>query len=256
MERWVPASFPGPDCWLAKEMMPCSLQFALSMQKFAHFILLSLALSAGFIANRTQAATAGSVVAWGYDYDGQVTVPIAAQSGVSAVAAGWIHTVALRTNGSVVAWGWNAYGQTTVPVNAQNGVSAIAAGLYHTAALKNDGSVIAWGGNDYGLTNVPIGGQSGVTAIDLRYEHIVALKTNGTVVAWGWNPGGAATAPAGPDGHLAGTSPPSSTVTAANADHNTRARNRRHHPRTVTGCDRTSVLRAVDQAHPPPASPA
>ena len=39
----------------------------------------------------------------------------------------------------------------------------------------------------------------------------------------------------GPVGHRAGTAPPSSIVNAANPDHHNgaRARNRRHHPRTV-----------------------
>jgi hypothetical protein len=46
--------------------------------------------------------------------------------------------------GAVVAWGLNDYGQTTVPVVARSGVTAIAAGGRHTVALKNDGSVVAW----------------------------------------------------------------------------------------------------------------
>ena len=45
--------------------------------------------------------------------------------------------------GAVVAWGSNGFGQTTVPVAAQSGVVAIAAGNQHTVALKNDGSVVA-----------------------------------------------------------------------------------------------------------------
>ena len=68
-----------------------------------------------------------------------------AQSGVTAIAAGDYHTVALKSDGTVVAWGDNGYGQTTVPVAAQSGVTAIAAGGYHTVALKNDGTVVAWG---------------------------------------------------------------------------------------------------------------
>jgi alpha-tubulin suppressor-like RCC1 family protein len=44
---------------------------------------------------------------------------------------------------SVLAWGDNDYGQTTLPVAAQNGLTAIAAGSYHSVALKNDGTVVA-----------------------------------------------------------------------------------------------------------------
>ena len=36
---------------------------------------------------------------------------------------------------AVVAWGWNDHGQTTVPVAARSGVTAIAAGIDHTVAL-------------------------------------------------------------------------------------------------------------------------
>ncbi len=133
--------------------------------------------------------TPGAVVAWGNNNYGQTTVPVAAQSGVVAIAAGGSeyggHTVALKTDGSVVAWGENDYGQTTVPVAAQSGVTAIAAGAGHTVALKNDGSVLAWGRNFEGQTNVPVAAQSGVTAIAAGRVYTVALKTDGSVVAWG-----------------------------------------------------------------------
>ena len=103
-----------------------------------------------------------TVVAWGYNGYGQTTVP-AGLSGVSAIAAGEYHTVAVKADGSVVAWGYNGYGQTTVPAGL-SGVTAIAAGDYHTVALKANGSVVAWGRNSEGQTNVPAG-LSGVTAI-------------------------------------------------------------------------------------------
>jgi hypothetical protein len=96
-------------------------------------------------------------------------------------------TFIISPPGTVVAWGNNLYGQTSVPVTGQSGVTAIAAGAYHTVALKSDGSVVAWGSNDYGQTNVPVAAQSGIMAIAAGYSHTVALKTNGTVVAWGYN---------------------------------------------------------------------
>src|SRR6185436_8301319 len=58
---------------------------------------------------------------------------------------------------AVVAWGWNEDGEATVPVAAQSGVTAIAAGGAYTAALKDDGTVVAWGSNNSGQTNVPAG---------------------------------------------------------------------------------------------------
>jgi len=45
--------------------------------------------------------------------------------------------------GTVVAWGYNNYDQTTVPFGL-SGVTAIAGGGYHTVALKSDGTVVAW----------------------------------------------------------------------------------------------------------------
>jgi hypothetical protein len=103
-------------------------------------------------------------------------VPIAAQSGVTAIAAGGDHTVALKYDGSVVAWGDNGYGQTTVPLAAQSGVAAIATNYRHTMALKKDRSVVAWGYNAYGQTTVPVAAQSEVTAIAAGYFHSVAIS--------------------------------------------------------------------------------
>ncbi len=139
-------------------------------------------------------AAFGSVVAWGdYGYH-QTEVPPEAQSGVTAVAAGWYHTVALKNDGSVLAWGRNDTGQTTVPLAAQSGVMAIAGGGSHTVALKNNGMVMAWGNNVLGQTIVPAD-LSGVAAVAAGYLHTVALKTNGSVVAWGDNRSGQTTVP-------------------------------------------------------------
>ena len=140
----------------------------------------------------------GSVVAWRISF--QMTVPVAAQSGVTAIAAGGYHTVALKNDGSVVAWGDDDYGQITVPTAAQSGVTAIAAGGFRTVALKTDGSVIAWGYNSFGQTTVPVAAQSGVTALAAGGYHIVALKTDGSVVAWGYNLDGQTTVPEGLSG--------------------------------------------------------
>ena len=119
------------------------------MKEQNQFFTLLLLLGAGFGATPAQAASSGTVLAWGNNYDGQTTVPVAAQSGVTAIAAGGNHTVALKSDGSVVAWGFNGFGQTTVPVEAQSGVTAIAAGSFHTVALKSDGSGGGVGGHSY-----------------------------------------------------------------------------------------------------------
>ena len=107
--------------------------------------------------------TNGVVAAWGWNNYGQCTIPASANSGVSAVAGGAHHTIALR-DGAVLAWGYNDYGQCTIPNSANSGVSAIAGGTWHTIALKG-GSVLAWGHNDHGQCTIPDSANSGVSAI-------------------------------------------------------------------------------------------
>jgi len=80
----------------------------------------------------------GSVVAWGKNNNGQTNVPAAAQNGVVAIAAGAHHMVALKNDGAVVAWGWNQDGQTNVPIGL-SGVTAIAAGWVQTMAFRGSG---------------------------------------------------------------------------------------------------------------------
>ena len=145
---------------------------------------------------------AGSVVAWGGNKYGQTNVPAAAQSGVTAIAAGTYHTVALKSDGTVVAWGRNSFGEVTgTPTTDEpysaiaspvtlgglvlSGVTAIAAGGTHTVALKADGSVVVWGGIRFDEMTVPMAAQSEVTAIAAGGCQTVALKSDGTVITWG-----------------------------------------------------------------------
>lgn len=93
--------------------------------------LLSLLLTASLAAlpgstppASAQAAT--TVVAWGRNDTDQTTVP-AGLTAVTAIAAGYYHSLALKSDGTVVAWGDNASGQTTIPAGL-SGVTAIAAG--------------------------------------------------------------------------------------------------------------------------------
>ena len=118
----------------------------------------------------------GTVQAWGVN-DARVNVP-AGLSDVTAIAAGYTHTLALRADGTVVAWGVNSAMECVVPAGL-SGVVAIAAGYNESAAVKSDGTVVGWGNS-----TVPAG-LSGVTALALGPSHGLALTSNGTVVAWG-----------------------------------------------------------------------
>jgi hypothetical protein len=153
----------------------------------------------------------GTVVAWGYDAQGQtngmpttptdtyggeatanpVTLNGQILTGVTAISAGFYHSVALMNDCTLVAWGDNSEGQTTVPAGL-SGVTAIAAGVFHTVALKSDGTVVAWGSNSLGQTTIPVD-LTGVIAIAASGSHTIALKSDGTVAAWGQNTRGEVT---------------------------------------------------------------
>ncbi|MBM4165303.1 MAG: RCC1 repeat-containing protein, partial [Lentisphaerae bacterium] len=168
--------------------------------------------------NRTVALkTDGTVWAWGDNWagqlgDGTMTTRLnpakvimqdgAALSNVTAVAAGSIHTLALKDDGTVWAWGYNAWGQIgdgTQYTNRLNpvqvlmadrtplsGVIAIAAGNGHSLAVQEDGSVWAWGDNSYGqlgdgtttmrLNPVEIPDFFGVVVIGAGSDHTLAVR--------------------------------------------------------------------------------
>jgi alpha-tubulin suppressor-like RCC1 family protein len=94
-----------------------------------------------------------TVIGWGFNHHGEATgipnlispyastgqVMIAGQvlSNVVAIAAGYVHSLALKNDGTVVAWGWNTNGEATVPAGVSN-VVAISAGFYQSLAIMAD----------------------------------------------------------------------------------------------------------------------
>ena len=88
----------------------------------------------------------------------------------------------------------NVFVPTQVP--GLSGIVAIAAGAVHSLALAADGTLWAWGGNGVGQLGdgnddrplVPRGG-SGIAGVrrSPRGEHSIALRSDGTVWAWGEN---------------------------------------------------------------------
>jgi len=143
------------------------------------------------------AAPTGVVVGWGDNSYGQTDVP-AGLSGVTAIAAGTYHSLALKSDGTVVASGSNGSGESNVPAGL-SGITAIAGGEYFSLALKSDGTIVAWGDDRFGETTVPAG-LSGVTAIAAGQDYSLALKSDSTVVAWGYNAFGQTDVPAGLSG--------------------------------------------------------
>lgn len=126
-------------------------------------------------------------------------------SNIIDVAAGWDHSLVVKSDGTVWAWGLNEYGQlgdgtrtdrySPVQIPSLSNVVAVAAGSSHSLALKNDGTVWAWGYNDRGQlgdgtytdrsTPVQISGLTDVTEIEAGASHNLALKSDGTVRGWG-----------------------------------------------------------------------
>ena len=83
------------------------------------------------------------VVAWGDNTSGQTVIP-ANLSGVTAIAAGYRHIVALKSDGTVVAWGFNQFGQTSIPANLSGvTVTAIAAGDANTVTVATINQTVA-----------------------------------------------------------------------------------------------------------------
>ncbi len=130
------------------------------------------------------AGTPGSVVAWGYDRYGQVSgAPTG--TGFTAVAAGALHSVAVRADGSLASWGWDSQGQVSA-TPTETGFTAVDAGIYHSVALRTDGSLVSWGWDHAGqISGTPTG--TGFTAVAAGSEHNVALRADGSLVSWGNN---------------------------------------------------------------------
>ena len=142
----------------------------------------------------------GTVVAWGDNSSGQCNVP-PDLIGVVDIACGGTFSMALKADGKVVAWGFNQEGQCNVPPDL-DGVVAVTCGIYHGAALKADGTVVVWGDTRAGLRDIP-SGLKDVVAIAAGAVHTLALKHDGTVVAWTYNSSGQCNVPAGLSGIVA-----------------------------------------------------
>lgn len=121
------------------------------------------------------------------------------ESGVTAVAAGWLHGCAVK-GGKAFCWGgYGAHPPKEVPgFTSSETVTALAAGREHTCALLSSGAVRCWGKGDHGQLGdgdasllhrldaagpaVPIPAAKQVVA---GGAHTCALVENGDVYCWG-----------------------------------------------------------------------
>ena len=181
---------------------------------------------AGGLYHSLALTSTGAVFAWGWNIVGQlgngttngsdvpVKVRLPGGTKITAIAAGFAHSVALTSTGAVLAWGKNyngnlGNGSTTdsevpVKVNLPAGtkVTAVAAGGEHNLALTSTGAVLAWGYNadgqlgdgSTGASDVPVNVSlptgTKVTAVAAGALHSLALTSTGAVLAWGYNADG------------------------------------------------------------------
>src|SRR5262249_38667691 len=131
----------------------------------------SLAIQRSVVTIAGRPVPVTTVLAWGENASGQLGNPTAGATsatpvtvsglvGVTQVAAGDHHSLALKADGTVVAWGGNELGQlgdgsttnrpSPVAVPGLTNVAQVAAGFDHSLALKGDGTVLAWGNNTDG----------------------------------------------------------------------------------------------------------
>jgi alpha-tubulin suppressor-like RCC1 family protein len=119
--------------------------------------------------------TNGTVAAWGHNASGQLgdgtttdsDTPVlvlsgsSPLSGVEAIAAGELHSLALQSSGRVAAWGDNTHGQLGIDpgiapylskplTGLLSGVQAITANYADSVALLSNGGALVWGDNTYG----------------------------------------------------------------------------------------------------------
>jgi len=154
----------------------------------------------------TPATSAGTVLAWGHNIDGQLgdgstntrdrPQVVSGIGSVTAISAGLGHTLAVRSDGTLWTWGSDVGLHYPSQVFGVDAPRSVAAGGRHSLALASDGTVWAWGVNFSGQLGdgttshhrspAPVN-ITGVVAITAGSDHSLAVKADGTVWGWGDN---------------------------------------------------------------------
>lgn len=167
--------------------------------------------------------TAYCYTAFAHDGNGHYATGVTAQARpaaptgatYTAVSAGGIHTLGIKSNGTLWAWGFNDRGtlgdgcnfyqncydhRTPMQVGTDTTWRAVSAGTEHSVALKQDGTIWSWGDNSSGeigsgqdsstfyiSTPTQSGTDNDWIAIAAGGFFTAALKSDGTLWAWGDN---------------------------------------------------------------------
>ncbi len=188
----------------------------------------------------------GAVLTWGSNNKGQLgsltadpdysddPTQVPGITDAIAVAAGWYHTLVLRSNGTVMAFGYNQYGQlgdgttgnsrtTPMPVSGLTNVAMVRAGQMNSFAILQDGTVRGWGSDEgqlgsgssiFGGRSTPVPAVDVGPVLDLESgaSHTLFLRTDHTVWISGSNQFGQLGPPP-----LLGTARPLKVIGIANA---------------------------------------
>jgi hypothetical protein len=124
-----------------------------------------------------------SIIGFGENLAGQITIPPSAKDAVAVAAAG-DHSLALKADGTLVAWGDAGFGQNMAPPDNATNIVAISASRGNALAATAGGRVLCWGGPSYGLTSVPPDATN-VVGIALGPAVAYAWREDGSLVRWG-----------------------------------------------------------------------
>lgn len=169
-------------------------------------------------------ANYSSLYTWGRNSNGQLgndslenaslpqSVDNPALKNVRRIAAGGLHSIALKTDGTVWTWGSNNYGQIgngniedqKVPVQVNLGgklAKLVAAGGAFSVAVTTDDKIYVWGYNGFGqlgrdpatdpFSKEPVvvdsTGIGTIKAVAAGLDHILVMNNQGEIWAWGYN---------------------------------------------------------------------